>query len=261
MSHTRKYKMLENNYRKLSENIYDIKDEGNLKLNLQYLFESFVVNESNNLAYKLSLEISKKTSKYNPLFIYGENSSGKIHLLQAIGNEAIKTGLNVVYISIEEFIRDFTNSLKNKNLETFRSKYNKCNLLLIDDIQFISGKEQTQEEFFHIYNEFINHEKQIVIASDRLPSKIAGLATSLKTRFQWGLIVKIEMPEFETRILIIEKKSKFYNLKISNEITNYIAENTKDSRGIEGYLKTISAITNLIKKEISLDTIKNLFKE
>lgn len=253
--------MLENNHREFSKDIYDIEDEENLKLNQQYLFESFVVNESNNLAYKLSLEIFKKTSKYNPLFIYGENSLGKTHLLQAIGNEAIKIGLNVVYISIEQFIRDFTNSLKNKNLETFRTKYKKCDLLLIDDIQFISGKEQTQEELFHIYNEFINHEKQIVIASDRLPSKIVGLATSLKTRFQSGLIVKIEMPEFETRMLIIEKKSKFYNLKISSEIINYIAENTKDSREIEGYLKTISAITNLINKEISLDTIKNLFKK
>ena len=170
--------MLENNHREFSKDIYDIKDEENLKLNQQYLFESFVLNESNNLAYKLSLEISKKTSKYNLLFIYGENSSGKTHLLQAIGNEAIKRELNVVYISIEQFIRDFTNSLKNKNLETFRTKYKKCDLLLIDDIQFISGKEQTQEEFSHIYNEFINHEKQIVIASDRLPSKIAGLAKS-----------------------------------------------------------------------------------
>ena len=232
-------------------------------LNPSYTFDSFVVGGSNQMAYNASLAVSEKPGvQYNPLFIYGGTGLGKTHLLQAIGNDAIEKGKTVIYVTIEQFMNDFTFSIKNKNMEHFRSKYRKCDVLLIDDIQFLSGKEQTQEEFFHTFNELHNAKKQIVMTSDRLPSQIAGLVDRLKSRFEWGLTADIQIPGLETKIAIIEKKSELNGIVLSREIINYIATNLDNSiREIEGVLIRINASASLLNQEINLELAQSLLKE
>lgn len=232
-------------------------------LNPSYTFNSFVVGPSNQMAYNASLAVSNKPgTQYNPLFIYGGTGLGKTHLLQAVGNAAIEKGQTVIYVTIEQFMNDFTFSIKNKNMEHFRSKYRKCDVLLIDDIQFLSGKEQTQEEFFHTFNELHNAKKQIVMTSDRLPSQIAGLVDRLKSRFEWGLTADIQIPGLETKIAIIEKKSDLNGIALTREIINFIATNLDNSiREIEGVLIRINASASLLNQEISLEMVQNLLKE
>ena len=232
-------------------------------LNPSYTFDSFVVGTSNQMAYNASLAVANKPGiQYNPLFLYGGTGLGKTHLLQAIGNDAIEHGKTVIYVTIEQFMNDFTFSIKNKNMEHFRSKYRKCDVLLIDDIQFLSGKEQTQEEFFHTFNELHNAKKQIVMTSDRLPSQIAGLVDRLKSRFEWGLTADIQLPGLETKIAIIEKKSELNGIHLSREIINYIATNLDNSiREIEGVLIRINASASLLNQEINLELAQNLLKE
>ncbi|WP_428023251.1 chromosomal replication initiator protein DnaA [Arcobacter sp.] len=232
-------------------------------LNPSYTFDSFVVGPSNQMAYNASVAVSKKPGiQYNPLFIYGGTGLGKTHLLQAIGNDAIEHGKTIIYVTIEQFMNDFTFAIKNKNMEHFRSKYRKCDVLLIDDIQFLSGKEQTQEEFFHTFNELHNAEKQIVMTSDRLPSQIAGLVDRLKSRFEWGLTADVQIPGLETKIAIIEKKSELNGIHLNREIVNYIATNLDNSiREIEGVLIRINASASLLNQEINLPMVQNLLKE
>lgn len=232
-------------------------------LNPSYTFDSFVVGPSNQMAYNASLAVSNKPGiQYNPLFIYGGTGLGKTHLLQAIGNFAIEKGNTVIYVTIEQFMNDFTFSIKNKNMEHFRNKYRKCDVLLIDDIQFLSGKEQTQEEFFHTFNELHNAKKQIVMTSDRLPSQIAGLVDRLKSRFEWGLTADVQIPGFETKIAIIEKKSELNGIHLSREIINFIATNLDNSiREIEGVLIRINASASLLNQEITLSMVQGLLKE
>ncbi|WP_321469516.1 chromosomal replication initiator protein DnaA [Halarcobacter sp.] len=232
-------------------------------LNPSYTFDSFVLGSSNQMAYNASLAVSEKPGiQYNPLFIYGGTGLGKTHLLQSIGNDAIEKGKTVIYVTIEQFMNDFTFSIKNKNMEHFRSKYRKCDVLLIDDIQFLSGKEQTQEEFFHTFNELHNAKKQIVMTSDRLPSQIAGLVDRLKSRFEWGLTADIQIPGLETKIAIIEKKSELNGINLSKEIVNYIATNLDNSiREIEGVLIKLNASASLLNQEINLELAQNLLKE
>jgi|TARA_R110002033_G_scaffold109635_1_gene155638 chromosomal replication initiator protein len=232
-------------------------------LNPSYTFDSFVVGSSNQMAFNASLAVSKKPGiQYNPLFIYGGTGLGKTHLLQAIGNDAIEHGRTIIYVTIEQFMNDFTFAIKNKNMEHFRSKYRKCDVLLIDDIQFLSGKEQTQEEFFHTFNELHNAEKQIVMTSDRLPSQIAGLVDRLKSRFEWGLTADVQIPGLETKIAIIEKKSELNGIHLDREIVNYIATNLDNSiREIEGVLIRINASAALLNQEINLPMVQNLLKE
>ncbi|MGD9554848.1 MAG: chromosomal replication initiator protein DnaA [Arcobacteraceae bacterium] len=232
-------------------------------LNPSYTFDSFVLGPSNQMAYNASLAVSKKPGiLYNPLFIYGGTGLGKTHLLQSIGNYAIEQGKTVIYVTIEQFMNDFTFSIKNKNMEHFRSKYRKCDILLIDDIQFLSGKEQTQEEFFHTFNELHNAKKQIVMTSDRLPSQIAGLVDRLKSRFEWGLTADIQIPGLETKIAIIEKKSELNGIILTRDVINYIATNLDSSiREIEGVLIRINASANLLNQEINLELAQSLLKE
>lgn len=239
------------------------KDVESTILNPSYTFDSFIVGPSNQMAYNASLAVSKKPGiQYNPLFIYGGTGLGKTHLLQAIGNDAIEHGRTIIYVTIEQFMNDFTFAIKNKNMEHFRSKYRKCDVLLIDDIQFLSGKEQTQEEFFHTFNELHNAEKQIVMTSDRLPSQIAGLVDRLKSRFEWGLTADVQIPGLETKIAIIEKKSELNGIKLSRDIINYIATNLDNSiREIEGVLIRINASASLLNQEINLPMVQNLLKE
>jgi chromosomal replication initiator protein len=232
-------------------------------LNPSYTFDSFVLGPSNQMAYNASLAVSKKPGiQYNPLFIYGGTGLGKTHLLQSIGNHAIEHGQTVIYVTIEQFMNDFTFSIKNKNMEHFRAKYRKCDILLIDDIQFLSGKEQTQEEFFHTFNELHNAKKQIVMTSDRLPSQIAGLVDRLKSRFEWGLTADIQIPGLETKIAIIEKKSELNGIVLTRDVINYIATNLDSSiREIEGVLIRINASANLLNQEINLELAQSLLKE
>ncbi len=232
-------------------------------LNPSYTFESFVVGPSNQMAFNAAMAVSKKPGiQYNPLFIYGGTGLGKTHLLQAIGNEAVEHNKTVIYVTIEQFMNDFTFSIKNKNMEHFRSKYRECDLLLIDDVQFLSGKEQTQEEFFHTFNELHNAKKQVVMTSDRLPSQIANLVDRLKSRFEWGLTADIQIPGLETKIAIIEKKSELNGINLSREIINYIASNLDSSiRELEGVLIRINASASLLNQEINLEMVQNLLKE
>ena len=232
-------------------------------LNPSYTFDSFVVGPSNQMAYNASLAVSNKPGiQYNPLFIYGGTGLGKTHLLQAVGNHAIEHGKTVIYVTIEQFMNDFTFSIKNKNMEHFRNKYRKCDVLLIDDIQFLSGKEQTQEEFFHTFNELHNAKKQIVMTSDRLPSQIAGLVDRLKSRFEWGLTADVQIPGLETKIAIIEKKSELNGISLTREIINFIATNLDNSiREIEGVLIRINASASLLNQEITLQMVQGLLKE
>ncbi len=232
-------------------------------LNPSYTFDSFVVGSSNQMAFNASLAVAKKPGiQYNPLFIYGGTGLGKTHLLQAIGNYNVELGKTVIYVTIEQFMNDFTFSLRNQNMEHFRNKYRKCDLLLIDDVQFLSGKEQTQEEFFHTFNELHSANKQIVMTSDRLPSQIASLVDRLKSRFEWGLTADIQIPGLETKIAIIEKKSELNGIKLTKDVIDYIATNLDNSiREIEGVLIRINASANLLNQEINLDLVKNLLKE
>ncbi|RBQ28640.1 chromosomal replication initiator protein DnaA [Aliarcobacter vitoriensis] len=232
-------------------------------LNPSYTFDSFVVGPSNQMAYNASLAVSTKPGiQYNPLFIYGGTGLGKTHILQAIGNHALENDKTVIYVTIEQFMNDFTFSIKNKNMEHFRAKYRNCDVLLIDDIQFLSGKEQTQEEFFHTFNELHNAKKQIVMTSDRLPSQIAGLVDRLKSRFEWGLTTDIQIPRLETKIAIIEKKSELNGINLSREIITFIATTLDSSiREIEGVLIRINASASLLNQEINLAMVQNLLKD
>lgn len=248
----------------------DIINEQNLSsmpentiLNQSYTFDSFVVGSSNQMAYNASYAVSEKLGiQYNPLFIYGGTGLGKTHLLQSIGNQAIENNKSVIYVTIEQFMNDFTFSLKNKNMDHFRNKYRKCDLLLIDDIQFLSGKEETQKEFFHTFNELHTANKQIVLTSDKLPSQIAGLEERLKSRFEWGLTTDVQIPALETKIAIVEKKSELNGIHLSKEIVHFIATSLDSSvREIEGLLIKINASADLLGQEINLDLVKNLLKE
>ncbi len=232
-------------------------------LNQSYTFESFVVGNSNKMAYTASKAVADKPGvQYNPLFLYGGTGLGKTHLLQAIGNDAIEKDKNVIYVTVEQFMNDFLFSMKNKNLEHFKSKYRQCDLLLIDDVQFLSGKETTQEEFFHTFNELHNANKQIVLTSDKLPSQIAGLEERLKSRFEHGLKSHIQLPELETKIAIIEKKSELNGIHLTKDIVQYIATNLGNSiREIEGVLIQINANANLIGGDINIDLVKRVLKD
>ena len=232
-------------------------------LNQSFTFDSFVVGKSNEMAYNSSKAVAQKPgTQYNPLFIYGGTGLGKTHLLQAIGNDAVSKDKNVIYVTIEQFMNDFLFSMKNKNLEHFKSKYRKCDLLLIDDVQFLTGKETTQEEFFHTFNELKNANKQIVLTSDRLPSQIAGLEDRIKSRFEHGLKAHINLPELETKILIIEKKSELNGIVLTKDIVHYIATNLGNSvREIEGVLIQINANANLLGVDINIELVQRVLKD
>lgn len=232
-------------------------------LNQSFTFDSFIVGKSNEMAYNSSKAVAQKPgTQYNPLFIYGGTGLGKTHLLQAIGNDAVEKDKNVIYVTIEQFMNDFLFSMKNKNLEHFKSKYRKCDLLLIDDVQFLTGKETTQEEFFHTFNELKNANKQIVLTSDRLPSQIAGLEDRIKSRFEHGLKAHINLPELETKILIIEKKSELNGIELTKDIVHYIATNLGNSvREIEGVLIQINANANLLGVDINIELVQRVLKD
>jgi chromosomal replication initiator protein len=232
-------------------------------LNPAYTFDNYVVGSSNQFAFSAAQSICEKPgSAYNPLFIYGGVGLGKTHLMQAVGNRMQAQGKSVIYSSVEQFVNDFTRHLRNQTMDRFKDKYRNCDVLMIDDVQFLSGKNQTQEEFFHTFETLRNDNKQIILTSDKHPKQIAGLEDRLKSRFEWGLITDIQPPELETKIAIINKKCEINRVDISKDIIDYIATIIdNNAREIEGILSKLHAYAKLMNQEITLEFTKNVLKE
>ena len=235
------------------------KNPTSMDFNPQFNFDNFVVGPSNQFAHGAAIAVSKNPGQfYNPLFLYGPPGVGKTHLLYAIANEIRKTkpDANIVYIKGDQFTNELIEALaKGKNVE-FRNKYREADLFLIDDIQFIAGKVQTQEEFFHTFNKLYEEHKQIVMTSDRKPSDMLTLEDRLKTRFEWGLLADIQPPDYETRMAILRNKAKSLNLNLNDDVCNYIAINiTNNVRQIEGTVKKIMAYRDLNNMPLTLENI------
>jgi len=239
------------------------KKQSHSLLNPSYSFDNFMVGGSNQFAYAAVKSVSENAGKvYNPLFIYGGVGLGKTHLMQAAGNVFQNEGKVVIYTTVEQFLNDFVRHLKNKNMDRFQEKYRKCDVLLIDDIQFLSNKESLQEEFFHTFEALKGKGKQIILTADKHPKKIAGLEERLQSRFEWGLVADIQPPELETKIAIIEKKCEINKVKLSKDIINYIATVIDSNvREIEGILSRLHAYSQLIHVDIDLDFTKNILKD
>lgn len=238
------------------------------KLDDRYTFQNFIVGNNNSFAYAACKAVAQNPNPsevYNPLFIYGPSGLGKTHLLRAIENEVKrnKPELNVLYIYCEAFTNEFISALANKTTREFHNKYrNNVDYLLIDDIQFLAGKIQTQEEFFHTFNELHKNGKQIVLTSDRPPKEIKTLEERLRTRFDWGLLADISPSEFETRVAIIERKSEILGIEIPDEIIKYVAENLKNNvRQLEGAVKKFKAYKLLEDSPPTISMAKSIIQD
>jgi len=233
--------------------------------NRKYIFDNFIVGHNNRFAYASSEAVSKAPAKsYNPLFIYGSVGLGKTHLLHAMGLKLndLYPHLKVYLVSCEKFTNDLINAIKDKSVEPFREKYRTVDVLIVDDIQFLAKKEQTQEEFFHTFNDLYNREKQIILTSDRPPKEIPTLGDRLRTRFEWGLIADIQAPELETRIAILRKKMELNHYHISDEILHFIASQIPTNvREMEGALTRIVAYASLLDTEVTLSIASNVIKD
>ncbi|WP_419882583.1 chromosomal replication initiator protein DnaA [Peribacillus sp. B-H-3] len=234
-------------------------------LNTKNTFDTFVIGSGNRFAHAASLAVAEAPAKaYNPLFIYGGVGLGKTHLMHAIGHYVLEHNprAKVVYLSSEKFTNEFINSIRDNKAGDFRDKYRNVDVLLIDDIQFLAGKEQTQEEFFHTFNTLHEESKQIVISSDRPPKEIPTLEDRLRSRFEWGLITDITPPDLETRIAILRKKAKAEGLDIPNEVMLYIANQIDSNiRELEGALIRVVAYSSLINKDINADLAAEALKD
>ncbi len=229
-------------------------DDASMNLNRRYTFDTFVIGASNRFAHAASLAIAEAPARaYNPLFIWGESGLGKTHLLHAAGNYAQRLfpGMRVKYVSTEEFTNDFINSLRDDRRASFKRTYRDIDVLLVDDIQFIEGKDGIQEEFFHTFNTLHNANKQIVISSDRPPKQLATLEDRLRTRFEWGLITDVQPPELETRIAILRKKAQMDRLDVPDDVLELIASRIeRNIRELEGALIRVTAFASLNKTAI-----------
>jgi chromosomal replication initiator protein len=234
-------------------------------LNLNYSFERFVVGACNQFAHAASVAVAEQPAKnYNPLFIYGGVGLGKTHLLNAIGLKTLIlfTDMNVVYVSAEVFMNELINSIRYDKMQKFREKFRNIDCLLIDDIQFIAGKERTQEEFFHTFNTLHDSGKQIVVTSDKFPKDIPNLEGRLRSRFEWGLIADIQPPEIETKIAIIQKKAQESHIVLPDNVCHYLASlSDSNIRELEGYLVRIAAYSSLTNRQIDLDLVKAVLKK
>ena len=239
------------------------KPKGNLNPN--YTFDSFVIGENNQFAHAAAMAAASSPSRtYNPLFIYGDVGLGKTHLMQAIGNHVVqkKQRIKVCYITCEEFTNEYIDALQNNKVSTFRKKYRKIDLLLIDDIQFLDGKNRLQEEFFHTFNSLFESHKQIIMTSDRTPSEMEGLAPRLVSRFEWGLVTELIKPDIETRTAILRKKAQSMKLTIDLSLLDYLAEKiTSNIRSLEGALIRIATYVSLTHQKISTEQIDELLKD
>lgn len=238
--------------------------KANATLNQNYSFDRFVVGTCNQFAHAASVAVAEQPAKnYNPLFIYGGVGLGKTHLLNAIGLKTLAffPGMNVIYVSAEVFMNELINSIRYDKMPKFREKFRNIDCILIDDIQFIAGKERTQEEFFHTFNTLHDAGKQIVVTSDKFPKDIPNLEGRLRSRFEWGLIADIQPPEIETKIAILEKKAQENKITLPGNVALYIASQAETNiRELEGYLVRIAAYSSLTGREIDLDLVKAVLK-
>lgn len=232
------------------------------QLNPKNTFENFVIGPGNQLAHAASIAIASNPGRsYNPLFLYGDTGLGKTHLMHAVAHHAIRNNPNmrVAYVSSEKFTNEFIRSIQENTLVQFRRRYRNVDLLLVDDIHFLSGKESTQEEFFHTFNELFESQKQIFITSDRPAGEIAKLEARLVSRFQWGLVTDIQAPDLETRVAILRKKAESMNISLEDHVLQFLAERvSKNVRRMEGALTRVASYQNLVRGSINGDVLENL---
>lgn len=238
------------------------------KLNPKYTFTEFVVGKSNNFAHSASMAVAESPgTTYNPLFIYGESGMGKTHLMQAIGNFLLEEGkkYNIFYITTEQFTNEMIEAIRSNNMHNFRNKFRNIDLLLVDDIHFLSRKEGSQEEFFHTFNALYEAKKQIIMTSDRPPKDIPDLENRLVTRFEWGLLADLKSPDFETRVAILRKKAEAENIELRDEVIDFIAEKISTNvRALEGSLIRIlaySSYNNLNPDSIDVYTAQEILSD
>ena len=231
--------------------------------NEKYAFDTFVVGHGNRLAHAASLAVAEAPARaYNPLFIYGGVGLGKTHLLHAIGQNCQSHGYSVLYVSSETFTNDLINSIRRQSTEQFREKYRHTDVLLVDDIQFIAGKESTQEEFFHTFNALHGAYKQIVLSSDRPPKALITLEERLRSRFQWGLIADVQPPNLETRIAILRSKADQYHSPIPEEVIEFIARHIRSNiRELEGALNKLVATARLMRQPLIIETARHTLRD
>ncbi len=232
-------------------------------LNPRYTFKTFVVGPFNELAHAASQAILKRTATYNPLFIFGSTGHGKTHLIQALGNQVKEDdpSKKIYYMTSERFANDYLNSLNSGEINIFKEKYKKYDVLIIDDIQFLSAKTKTQEEFFHLFNSFHDVGKQLIFSSDKHPNFIADLEERIKSRFNAGMILEIQKPDFESRIQIFRKKALLMNLALSDEMVEFLASSVEGNiRELEGILNLILCQSQLKNRELNINEIKDLIK-
>ena len=235
------------------------------RLNPKYTFDNFVIGQSNRFAHAAAVAVAEAPAKaYNPLFIYGDSGLGKTHLLHAIGDYALSlyTGIRVRYVSSEEFTNDFINSIANNRGSAFQARYRDVDILLIDDIQFLQGRAETQEAFFHTFNTLHDHDKQVVITSDVPPRHLTGFEDRMRSRFEWGLITDVQAPDLETRIAILRKKAQSERLLVPDDVLEYIATKVSSNiRELEGALIRVSAFANLNRSTLDISLAQTVLRD